>query len=715
MFSPPILVISVQIVGIERQLSLKRVISKREGQKSLLPRAQETGAMGEEAIDRILKECGLRQSEVEVYVFLTKHGTLKSRDIAKQLRKDKAQVLRVLKTLQSRGIVEPTLETPQRFSPVPFEKVLDAFVKAKREEANLIETSKDELLLHWRQVGREKLEAPADKFTVIEGSHRVYFKVLTMIEETRKQFLAVCPIQELLKANNFGILDAVAKHPLKTTIQFRFLTESLSQPTGSTRTIIEEVQRRGVILRERNPDLGRSLSPRMVIRDEDEILLFFAPRTDSGFENAFETCLWTNCKDLIRSFAAVFDVLWNQSVEFSERTANTWLGEKPSTYSIFPSEIAQKKYEETLRSAQKEIIMLTTSNGLTDLWRNLKKLEDCTKKGLVLKIMAPITGKNFSVAKQIAEVCPVRHVPEGHMRLTLVDGNHLFRFAQDFTYLVQDLDYINKLKIAIDETWRNAQPPSSVTIETIINPPIPALDLSEHETPHREFLKLDIKFREFSVGTITERDVIGKIINAKRVTAKDPLRDINTAYGSNAIAIIHPPAFLNLPDMMINVWHCDKQSSFGAEDWLTVSLWLNTPQGYRYVPVAHVTDNQDAAEYRKGVYALAPAGQNTQLINKDQFQVRVQGNTLFAGWTVPIKLYQDYVLPPSCILFEGYGRVITGITKTKAASGRTQVQEFNRLEAFVTYFHPTSKYSAPGTDGLFNREIVFTAYPASSE
>jgi len=82
---------------------------------------------------------------------------------------------------------------------------------------------------------------------------------------------------------------------------------------------------------------------------------------------------------------------------------------------------------------------------------------------------------------------------------------------------------------------------------------------------------------------------------------------------------------------------------------------------------------------------------------------------------VPIKLYQDYVLPPSCILFEGYGKVITGRTKTKAASGSTQVQEFNRLEAFVTYFHPTSKYSAPGTDGLFNREIVFTAYPASSE
>ena len=74
--------------------------------------------MGEETIDRILKECGLRQSEVEVYVFLAKHGMLKSRDVAKQLKKDSAQVLRVLKALQGRGIVEPTLETPQRFSAV---------------------------------------------------------------------------------------------------------------------------------------------------------------------------------------------------------------------------------------------------------------------------------------------------------------------------------------------------------------------------------------------------------------------------------------------------------------------------------------------------------------------------------------------------------------------------------------------------------------------
>ena len=667
--------------------------------------------MGEETIDRILKECGLRQSEVEVYVFLTKHGMQKNRDIARQLKKDSAQVLRVLKTLQGRGIVEPTLETPQRFSAVPFEKVLDSFVKAKREEADLIERTKEDLLLYWRHVDGAKLEAPTEKFTVIEGSHRIYSKVLTMIEETRKQFLTIIPIQELLKADRYGIFDAVAKHPLKTHIQFRFLTESLSQPIGAKKTIVEEIQRRGVILRERSPDLGRSLPPRMVIRDEEEILLFFAPKKDSGVENAYETCLWTNCRDLVRSFTAVFDALWSYSTEFSERTSQAWSGEKPSAYSLFSSEIAQTKYEETLRLAKKEIVMLTTSTGVTDLQKNLKILGDWNKKGLILKIMAPITGENIYAAKQIAEICPVRHIPEGHKRITLVDGTRLFRFVEDYIYLIEDANYVNKLKMAIDETWRSAQPPSSVTIESVINPPAPVPNLSEHKLLHGEFLKSVARINEITFGTITERDVINKIINAKRVTAKDPKQDINVEYGSNALALIHPPSSFNLPDMWITVWHADKQSSFGAEDWLVVRLWLEMAEGYRYVPVAHVTDNPDAAEFRKGVFAFTPAGQNSQLVTKDQFQVRVQGNTLFAGWTVPIKLYQDYVLPPSCILFEGYGKVMTGISKTKALSGRTQVQEFNRLEAFVTYFHPTSKYSAPGTEGLFNREIVLTAYP----
>ena len=168
--------------------------------------------------------------------------------------------------------------------------------------------------------------------------------------------------------------------------------------------------------------------------------------------------------------------------------------------------------------------------------------------------------------------------------------------------------------------------------------------------------------------------------------------------------------------MMFGIWHCDKESSWGAEDWMTISLWLETPMGYRYVPVAHITDNAEAAEFRRGVYSFTPAGENIQVANRDQFQIRVYGNSLLAAWTMPIPLFPpQHVLPPSSVLFESYGEMTTGVIRTRAPSGRTQVQEFNRFEAFVTYFHPASKYSGPGTDGFFFRDAILTAYPPSSE
>ena len=62
-------------------------------------------------------------------------------------------------------------------------------------------------------------------------------------------------------------------------------------------------------------------------------------------------------------------------------------------------------------------------------------------------------------------------------------------------------------------------------------------------------------------------------------------------YATVATAIIHPPEFFKLPDMMIFVQKVEKQSTTGAEDALIIFLWLKTPNGYAYVPVAQAGDN----------------------------------------------------------------------------------------------------------------------------
>jgi len=110
--------------------------------------------------------------------------------------------------------------------------------------------------------------------------------------------------------------------------------------------------------------------------------------------------------------------------------------------------------------------------------------------------------------------------------------------------------------------------------------------------------------------------------------------------------------------------------------------------------------------------ATTPAGQNIRLVKKDEVQIRTHGNTLFAGWTKEIPLLSSkHILQPACILIEGYGQLKTDTYTMLYPSGHKIVVERNGCEAFVTFFHPKSKYSGPGTDGFFARDFVATTYP----
>lgn len=95
--------------------------------------------------------------------------------------------------------------------------------------------------------------------------------------------------------------------------------------------------------------------------------------------------------------------------------------------------------------------------------------------------------------------------------------------------------------------------------------------------------------------------------------------------------------------------------------------------------------------------------------------MQVHGNTLLAAWTVPIPLlFKSYVIPPAAILFEGYGDVKTAKIVDIRPDGSGCTVEFNSLEAFVTFMHPSGKYTGPGTEGVLNREVIMEATPPRS-
>lgn len=681
--------------------------------------------MGDEKVRRVLKNFGLTKKETDIYFFLAKHGVQRSGEIAKRTRTHRAEVYRILKRLQTKGLVQPTLESPTRFTTVPFETVIDSFIKTKREEAASLESTKKDLLEDWKIISRHEPEPQLERFVVIEGRHKIYPKILQMVQETKSRLSAVSTVAGLLRADQFGLFDAVFGNPLKSKIKFRFLTELSRQNLDAAKALLKRIPATGFDFKGRNPELGLQLSPRMVIRDEDEIL-FFITSKNASLSGQNDVCLWTNCKALVDSFNTVFEDLWRNSTDLKKKIVEVETG-KPAqkTQVISNAETASKKYDDILRSAKKEIIVLTSEDGLLVFRKKMKRLKEWTQRGVSVRIMAPITSENLEAAQELLKCCEVRHVPIGYLGTTVIDGQHLFQFKNpppeeeslllmsyfENIFYTNDLAYVEKTKNMLDAIWNSSFSPSAITLDSILKPPIQPVALPDEgyvfSRPESPYKKISHYVKE-KHGVITEEDVLNKIINAKKYPAKNWPKDILRNYGSNGITIIHPPKHFCLPDMMIWVLHYDKQSSFVATDLLLIYLWLETPKGNAYVPVAIVTDNPRYVKILKAIYAGTPAGQNVQLIKKDGFQVRVHSNIIFAGWTVPIQLFQSYTLPPSCILFEGYTEVKTGVMDYQLPSGVNIIAEYNGLDAFVTFFHPSSKYSGPGTDGVMSRDLIVT-------
>ncbi len=686
--------------------------------------------MGDEKVRKVLKSFGLTEKETEVYIFLAKHGVKRSGEIAKGLKTHRAEVYRMLKSLQTKGLTQPTLESPTRFTTVPFETVIDSFIKTKREEAASVESAKRDLLEDWKIISRRELEPQPEKFVVIEGNRKIYPKILQMIKETENQFSVIATVPSLVHTEQFGLFDAAFAHPLKTKIQFRFLTELSEQNLNFVKTLLKRIPKRGFNFKGRNPALGLTLSPRMVMRDEKEILFFITPRPDSSAPEQEETGLWTNCRTLVQSFTAVFEDLWRNSTDINKKITEIETGKPTPETRVIEDAEASAKYVDTMRSAEKEITIMTSSEGLVRYWKNKPLLKEWDKRGVSVRIMAPIVSQNLQTAQKLLKYCAVRHVPVGYLETAIVDGKYLFQFenqpanekkrqAKTFfenVFYTNDIDYVEKTKKMLNDIWSNTFAPSAITLDSILKPPMPqAAPLSDDEyafsRPESPYKKMNHGLKE-KAGVITEKDVLNKIINAKKYPSKNWPKGMLRFYGSDATAVIHPPDYFNLPGMIIWVLHYDKQSSFGAQDLLIAYLWLETPKGHAYVPVALVTDNPTAMDFLKDVYAGTPAGHNIQLFKNDEFQVRVHGKILFAGWTAPIPLrIQSYILPPSCILFEAYSKLKPLVVEIGLPSGVKINAEANGFEAFVTFFHQSSKYSGPGTDGTLGRDIVVTINP----
>ena len=620
--------------------------------------------------------------------------------------------------------MDASLEHPASFSAVSFDKVVDIFVKAKMAEANRIQENKEEILASWKALAVGETPNASAKFSVIEGRGPIYSRILQMIKDTTNSFSNISTVTDMVRADQFGLFNAGYNHPSKNKIKLRFLTEVSEENAKTLKKLLGGLSSGKLNFEGRTPDIGLSLFNQMVIRDDEEALFFITPTSGPALKQE-EVCLWTNCKPLVQAFLAVFEDLWRNSSKVEdkiEQVTGIKLHPDPETCLIGNATVAQTKYDDIMKTAKREVMMMTSPEGLNYLPKITWLLKDWARRGVSVKIMATIAAENMAAAIQLSELCEIRHVPTSNLNSTIIDGQHLFQFRNPITnqdgnelvsqyentFYTTNLEHIGKTEDLLNEIWKKARSPSSSTLESLIGPygsgPAPLSgNLWKRQSK-------SIVFTE-RPEEMTEKDVLNKITNAKKYIVKDPSKDINRMYSSSALAVVHSPAHFNLPDIMFRVDHIEKQSSLGQADAMEVHLLSKTAEEETFIPMGGMGDNPRGVAFRKAALANSPAAQNYMLVKKNELQVRVYGNTFFAGWSIPIPLGPNYMLPPGCITVEGHGNVKTTAFTAVLPNGLKCEVEQNWFDAFVTFMHPESKYSGPGTDGIFVRDYIATMTP----
>ncbi|HLN44397.1 MAG TPA: helix-turn-helix domain-containing protein [Candidatus Sulfotelmatobacter sp.] len=688
--------------------------------------------MSQERVLKTLESLGFALPYARVYVLLSKRGPQKAKDIAKCLNMRKQSVYFIISNLQKQGIITSTIERPARFSAVPFEKVLDLFVKTKMEEAKQLQRNKKEIISDWQSIDMREINESFSRFTVIQGRNTVNAKIKQMINQSKTSLSTVTTITNLTRAELAGLFDSVLEHSNRRSIHLRFLTELPEKNTEIVKSLLRRILKQGFNLYIRIPDLGLRLPNRMIIRDEEEAIFFVTAGTESTAEQD-DLCLWTDCQELVHSFIAVFEDLWRNSTDIQKKIIELETGISPKTIVLRDADGAHNKYQETVDSAKRSIFVMTSSTGLVKCWQDQNQMDAWIRKGISVRIMAPIISENLDIAHKLKKTFQVRHVPTRYMGITIIDGQHLFQSKTPLpgeetqsishfenTIYTNDSEYVEKAENTLEDIWKHAQIPSFVALKEInqqsilLNKPTNFNALDEYANECEKVVGFSYRM-EPQLGAITEKEVLNKIASAKRIPAKNPATDTIRIYGTMGTAIIYPPKNLNLPNFIIQVTHYNRNSSFGAGNSLWFYIETKIADQKSYLQAAFATDNLQGYKFRKAMHEDQQTTEHIQFLKKDELKVEANNDRLFAGWTVPIPLLPPkYILPPACIIFEGFGKIKSYTSEVKGPLNRRVKYECNGLDSFVTFMHPSKNYYGTGSDGLLRREVIMTSYPPSA-
>ena len=127
-----------------------------------------------------------------------------------------------------------------------------------------------------------------------------------------------------------------------------------------------------------------------------------------------------------------------------------------------------------IRNAKKSALIVTTADGLNRKFESLMpSLEKAKKKGVTIKIAAPINSDNVKVARELSKLADVRHLDKSHGRFAIVDNEQMMLMLLDDKTVHPNYDlgvwlssdyFAKSMNQMIENTWKDLMPVSKLKI-----------------------------------------------------------------------------------------------------------------------------------------------------------------------------------------------------------------------------------------------------------
>jgi sugar-specific transcriptional regulator TrmB len=250
-------------------------------------------------IDQALSKFKLSKNETRVYLFLARFGAHKAQNIAENLGVHRTEAYKILKRLESQGLVTKIMERPMKFVAIPFEQVLENLIEERRQKIYQMELRKKELLQIWRSLPEPtNVTKVKETFQVLKGKRHISVRVNELLTGCKEKFDLILSDQNLIWLYNTPFLDDLNEITYEGNIKVKLLTNY--SPTSNY--VLDK-------LNMKNGDfayLKKYVLPGFIISDEKEVILLM----DDDKNNIYG--LWTNYKTIIQSYSILFNMLWKE-------------------------------------------------------------------------------------------------------------------------------------------------------------------------------------------------------------------------------------------------------------------------------------------------------------------------------------------------------------------------------------------------------------------